>query len=106
MVSMAYNRDLWYDYYAQVKKFKSTEVTMPRKNVTPIFVHTDVFKALREAKIHYEGLTKTHMTWSAWLYALACGALAVSTLAGLTIRCPTCGDHGMQLYYSSLEPKT
>ncbi len=72
---------------------------MPRKE-KPIWVHEDVVKALHEAKLHYEGITKTKMTWSAWLYALACGALAVSALAGLKIRCPNCGDAGMQLYYS------
>jgi len=69
----------------------------------PIWVHQDVFEALREAKLHYEGLTGAKMTWSAWLYALACGALAVSALAGLKIKCPTCGDSGMQLYYSQFE---
>ncbi len=69
----------------------------------PIWVHQDVFEALREAKVHYEGLTGAKMTWSSWLYALACGALAVSALAGLKIRCPTCGDSGMQLYYSQFE---
>lgn len=75
---------------------------MARKE-KPIFVHGDVFNALREAKIHYEGITKTKMTWSAYLYALACGALAVSSLIGLKIRCPTCGDSGMQLFYSTYE---
>lgn len=75
---------------------------MARKE-KPIFVHDDVFQALREAKLHYEGITKTKMTWSAWLYALACGALAVSSLAGLQIKCPLCGDSGMQLYYSRME---
>lgn len=63
-------------------------------------MHQDVQEALREAKLHYEGVTGTKMTWSAWLYALACGALAVSALAGLKIKCPLCGDSGMQLYYS------
>lgn len=72
---------------------------MPRKE-KPIFVHGDVFNALREAKLHYEGVTGAKMTWSAWLYALACGALAVSALAGLQIRCPLCGDSGVELYYS------
>lgn len=69
----------------------------------PIFVHDDVFNALREAKLHFEGITNTRMTWSAYLYAMACGALAVSALAGLRIRCPICGDSGMQLYYSMPE---
>jgi len=72
---------------------------MPRKE-QPIFVHRDVFNALREAKIHFEGITNTRMTWSAFLYAMACGALAVSALAGLRIRCPLCGDFGMELFYS------
>ena len=69
----------------------------------PIFVQDDVFNALREAKLHYEGLTGANMTWSAWLYALACGALAVSALAGLKIKCPLCGDSGVQLFYKSFE---
>jgi len=78
---------------------------MPRKE-KPIFIHEDVYKALQEAKLHYEGITKTKMTWSAYLYALACGALAISSLIGLNIRCPTCGDSGTVLYYSSRqEPK-
>lgn len=73
---------------------------MPRKE-KPIWVHEDVFKALHEAKLHYEGITETKMTWSAWLYALACGALAVSSFAGLKLKCPLCGDFGMQMFYSS-----
>lgn len=75
---------------------------MPRTD-KPIFIHKDVFEALREAKVHFEGITKTNMTWSAYLYALACGALAVSSLIGLKIRCPVCGDSGMQLFYSTFE---
>lgn len=75
---------------------------MARKE-KPIYVHDDVFQALKEAKIHYEGITKTRMTWSAYLYALACGALALSSLAGLRLRCPLCGDFGMQLYYSRFD---
>lgn len=69
----------------------------------PIYVHNDVFQALKEAKIHYEGITKTKMTWSAFLYALAAGALAISAFANLRMRCPICGDFGMQMYYSSCE---
>lgn len=68
-----------------------------------IALHSDVFEALREAKLHFEGITKTRMTWSAFLYALASGALALSSLAGLRMRCPLCGDFGMQMYYSSFE---
>jgi len=75
---------------------------MPRKE-KPIFIHADVFNALREAKLHFEGITNTRMTWSAYLYAMACGALAVSALAGLRIKCPLCGDSGMQMYYSMPE---
>ena len=75
---------------------------MPRKE-KPIFVHADVFNALREAKLHYEGVTKTKMTWSAWLYSLACGALAVGALAGLRLKCPLCGELGMQMSYSSFK---
>lgn len=65
-----------------------------------IYIHEDVFRGLQEAKLHFEGITKTKMTWSAYLYALSCGALAVSSLAGLKLRCPVCGDFGVQLYYS------
>lgn len=75
---------------------------MPRKEI-PIFIHRDVHAALREAKTHFEGITNTKMTWSAYLYAMACGALAVSALAGLKLKCPLCGDFGMQMYYSSFE---
>jgi len=72
---------------------------MPRTD-KPIWVHADVFNALREAKTHFEGITKTKMTWSAYLYALAAGALAISVFSNLRLRCPTCGDMGMQMYYS------
>ncbi|MBA7566962.1 hypothetical protein ES708_08662 [subsurface metagenome] len=75
---------------------------MPRTE-KPIWVHADVFNALREAKLHYEGITKTKMSWSAWLYAMACGALAVSALAGLRLKCPICGEVGMQMSYKSFE---
>lgn len=75
---------------------------MPRTD-KPIWVHADVFALLREAKIHFEGITKTKMTWSAYLYALAAGALAISAFGNLRIRCPQCGDFGMQMYYSSFE---
>lgn len=49
--------------------------------------------------LHYEGITRTNMTWSAFLYTLASGALAASSLAGLQLTCPLCGDFGMRLYY-------
>lgn len=68
-----------------------------------IYVHSDVFQALQEAKMHFEGITKARTTWSAFLYALAAGALAISSFAGLKLRCPLCGDFGMQLYYSQIE---
>lgn len=87
---------------AQAKVISRIEVRMPRKE-QPIWVHRDVAQALREAKLHFEGLTKTRMTWSAWLYALACGALAVSALGGIKIKCPLCGDFGMQLHYTSFQ---
>lgn len=73
---------------------------MPRKDKA-IYVHADVFKALQEAKIHFEGLTRTRTTWSGFLYALAAGALAISAFGGLRMRCPLCGDFGMELYYKS-----
>ena len=69
------------------------------RNVKPIFVHEDVFKSLVEAKLHFEGITEIKMTWSAYLYALACGALALSSLGGLTLHCPLCGDSNVGMYY-------
>lgn len=68
-----------------------------------IYVHEDVRKALTEAKIHFEGITRSKITWSAFLWALASGALSMSALAGLKIHCPTCGDSGMELYFKSFE---
>lgn len=79
---------------------------MSARKEKPIFVHSDVFRALQEAKIHFEGITGARLTWSAFLYALASGALAVSSLAGLQIRCPLCGDSGMELFYKRLEEET
>ena len=75
----------------------------PARQDKPIYVHADVFKTLREAKIQFEGMTGCHMTWSAFLYALGAGALAISALAGMKIHCPTCGDSGMELYFKSFE---
>lgn len=76
---------------------------MPRKE-KPIFVHSNVFYSLREAKLHFEGLTHTKMTWSAFLYILAAGALTLASLSGLRLHCPECG-HESELYYRMDEDK-
>jgi len=75
---------------------------MPRKD-KPIFVHSDVFKMLQEAKIHAQGLTGTNMTWSAFLYMLAAGALAMASLSGLSLKCPECGYESALFYRESSE---
>lgn len=74
---------------------------MPRKEKA-IFVHSDIFNLLKEAKLHTEGLTGARLTWGSFLYMLASGALAMSTFAGLELKCPVCG-HTAELYYR--EPK-
>jgi len=63
-----------------------------------IYLHEDVFNLLTEAKIHLQGLTGTRMTWSAFLYSLAAGALALASFQGLNLRCPSCG-YTSELYY-------
>lgn len=77
-------------------------VKMPRKNInqTSIYVHGDVHKSLQEAKLHFEGLTGSKVSWSGYLYLLSAGALAMSALNGLQARCPNCG-HAMELYYKT-----
>ncbi len=67
---------------------------------TAIYLHRDAYNLLKEAKTHLEGLTNTKMSWTAFLYMLSAGALAMASLQGLQLRCPECG-HQSALYYSS-----
>lgn len=70
-----------------------------------IYVHEAVFDLLGQAKVHVTGLTGAKLTWSSFLYILASGALAMSTFAGLQLRCPDCGHTSELFYKATEEPK-
>lgn len=49
------------------------------------------YALINEGKLLLESFTKTHLSWGAYLSALAFGALAAKALEGFLMRCPSCG---------------
>ena len=70
-----------------------------------ISVTTAEYAMLSQAKQGFEGLTRTRLSWGAWLIALSLGSLAARRLAGFKLYCETCGGEVRISLHEVLEPE-